>query len=185
MHPQFKCGTKVGLRENKGFDSMNKTLFVFLISTSLVVQHFACAPKPTSSTSSTTSTPSNNQMVADILQLVNEHRRSKGLSALTLNNIISAEAEKHSQRMASGRTPLGHDGFDARVQSITKQIGGSISRSAENVAYGSRTAQQVVSGWLNSPGHRQNIEGQFNLTGIGVARNNKGEWYYTQLFIKK
>ena len=165
---------------------MNKTIFVFLISISLAFLQFACAPKPTSTkTTSSASSSTNEQMVADILQLVNNHRRSEGLSALTLNNIISTEAEKHSQRMASGRTPLGHDGFDARVQSISKQIGGSISRSAENVAYGSRTAQQVVSGWLNSPGHRQNIEGQFNLTGIGVARNSKGEWYYTQLFIRK
>lgn len=165
---------------------MNKIVFVLLFSISSAFLPIACAPKPTATkTSSSAPTVSNEQMIADVFQLVNAHRRSKGLPALTLNNIISAEAEKHSQRMATGRTALGHDGFDARVQSISRQLGGSISRSAENVAYGSRTAQQVVTGWLNSPGHRQNIEGQFNLTGIGVARNSKGEWYYTQLFIRK
>ena len=80
--------------------------------------------------------------------------------------------------MASGRTPLGHEGFSSRIQSISNQLGGPITRSAENVAYGSKSAKEVVSNWLNSPGHRQNIEGEFNLTGIGVARNKRG---YTSL----
>ena len=86
--------------------------------------------------------------------------------------------------MATGKTPLGHDGFNSRIQRISSQLG-KVNRSAENVAYGSRTAKDVVNGWLSSPGHRQNIEGDFNLTGIGVARNSRGEFYFTQLFIRK
>jgi hypothetical protein len=30
-------------------------------------------------------------------------------------------------------------------------------------------AREVVDGWLHSPGHRRNIEGDFRLTGIGLA----------------
>jgi len=99
-----------------------------------------------------------------------------------MNNVISAEAEKHSQRMASGELPLGHDGFLSRVQNITSQLG-SVRESAENVAYGVLSAKEVVSNWISSPGHRQNMEGNFNLTGIGVARNSKGVIYFTELFI--
>ena len=35
---------------------------------------------------------------------------------------------------------------------------------------------------LYSPGHRKNMEGQFNLTGIGCARGKDGVFYFTQLF---
>jgi hypothetical protein len=34
-------------------------------------------------------------------------------------------------------------------------------------------AREVVDGWLHSPGHRRNIEGDFRLTGIGLAT---AEW---------
>ena len=138
--------------------------------------------KPPSKTEGSKSTPATIRE-EDILKEVNQHRRSKGLPLLTLNKIISAEAEKHSQRMAGGRTSFGHSGYSSRISSITAQLG-NVTRSAENVAYGSRSAQEVVSNWLSSPGHRQNIEGDFTLTGIGVARNKKGVIYFTQLFIK-
>jgi len=43
----------------------------------------------------------------------------------------------------------------------------------------------AVKGWINSPGHQKNMVGDYNLTGIGIAKNNVGEYYFTQLFVKK
>jgi uncharacterized protein YkwD len=43
----------------------------------------------------------------------------------------------------------------------------------------------AVKGWINSPGHQKNMVGDYNLTGIGIAKNNAGEYYFTQLFVKK
>ena len=43
----------------------------------------------------------------------------------------------------------------------------------------------AVDGWIKSDGHRQNMEGNYNLTGIGVAMNPQGEYYFTQIFILK
>ena len=123
-------------------------------------------------------------MQADILYYVNEHRLSKGLVPLNMNQLVTAEALKHSQQMASGRVALGHSGFSNRVERISSQLG-PISQSGENVASGNLTAKQVVANWLNSPGHRENIEGRFTLTGIGIAKNNKGVIYFTQIFIRK
>jgi len=100
-----------------------------------------------------------------------------------MNNVISAEAAKHSENMANNRVAFGHDGFDTRIQRISSQLGVA-RQSAENVALGNLSAQQVVSNWINSPGHRQNIEGNFTLTGIGTARNKKGVTYFTQIFIR-
>ena len=94
---------------------------------------------------------------------------------------LETEARRHTVSMASHKTPFGHNGFSYRSKVITSKIPG-ITATAENVAYGSQTAKEVVDGWLSSPGHRKNIEGRFKLTGIGVARDDKSTLYFTQIF---
>ena len=36
---------------------------------------------------------------------------------------------------------------------------------------------------LASPAHRENLEGPYDLTGIGVARSRSGEVFFTQFFV--
>ena len=39
--------------------------------------------------------------------------------------------------------------------------------------------------WMNSKGHRENILGtKYTEIGVGLAKTNKGEWYYTILFAR-
>lgn len=57
---------------------------------------------------------------------------------------------------------------------------------AENVAYnqGHQNPDRVaVDGWIKSVGHQKNMVGNFNLTGVGVAKNAQGEYYFTQIFM--
>ncbi|RFM28317.1 CAP domain-containing protein [Deminuibacter soli] len=115
---------------------------------------------------------------------MNQHRREIGKPELKMIDPASTAAEKHSANMAARRTGFGHEGFEDRVGNVGKQIGG-ISGAAENVAYGELTAQEVVNGWLHSPGHKKNIEGNYNLTGIGVAKDKNGTIFYTQIFLRK
>src|SRR5689334_4839156 len=116
-----------------------------------------------------------------ILVLINQHRKKKGLSALSSNPVIEAEARRHTIAMASHQSPFGHDGFSYRSKVITSKVAG-VTATAENVAYGSRSAEEVVNGWLKSSGHKKNIEGKYKLTGIGVARDEKSVLYFTQIF---
>jgi len=118
-----------------------------------------------------------------ILYYVNLHRHSIGLSLLQLNTVESAVATQHSRDMASGRTPFGHMGLQSRVDAIVRQLG-PVTSTGENVALGQRSPREVVADWLQSPGHRRNIEGDFRLTGIGLARDSKGVIYYTQIFTR-
>ena len=137
---------------------------------------------PTSSTQSTTTLASVEQAVHN---QVNQYRASRGLPPLSLDARISEQARAHSQNMAIGAVPFSHDGFSQRVQTIAKVI--PYSGAAENVAYNqgySDPATQAVQGWLRSTGHRTNIEGQYSLTGIGIAKNSQGEYYFTQIFIR-
>jgi len=137
----------------------------------------ADAPAPVHTSGATAS------MSAEILRYVNEHRRSIGLKPLHGNSFISSVALGHSRDMLSGRTPFGHDGFRGRIDRIKKHFG-TLHVAAENVASGPMNAREVVDGWLHSPGHRKNIEGDFTLTGIGLARKSNGMIYFTQIFTK-
>jgi uncharacterized protein YkwD len=94
------------------------------------------------------------------------------------------QAEKHSADMASRKVAFSHDGFETRVSVISRQIGG-IKKSAENIAYGKIGAKEVVDIWLKSPGHRKNIEGNYQLTGIGIARAKDGTIFFTQIFVAR
>lgn len=117
---------------------------------------------------------------------INQYRRSKGLPAFTIDSRITQQARAHSQAMASGKVPFSHQGFDQRVKVISRAI--SYSGAAENVAQNqgfSNPDRQAVQGWIKSPGHRKNIEGSYNLTGIGIARSSNGAYYFTQIFIRK
>lgn len=121
-----------------------------------------------------------------VYQQVNQYRQSRNLPPLKLDARISEQARLHSQEMARGRVPFSHQGFEGRVKAIAKSI--SYRRAGENVAYNqgfSNPGQQAVEGWIKSTGHRENMEGNFDLTGMGVAKNARGEYYFTQIFIKR
>ena len=117
--------------------------------------------------------------------LINQYRQSKNLPALQWNNDIVQQSRIHAQQMASGKTTFSHDGFKKRVEIISQKI--PYKAAAENIAVNmgfSNPGEKAVVGWINSPGHHKNIVGDFNLTGIGIAKNNEGKYYFNQIFIK-
>jgi len=122
-------------------------------------------------------------MENSILYYVNLHRRRIGLAPLRMNGVESSVAAQHSRNIASGRTPFGHQGLDNRFDYISNRVP-SVTNIGENVAYGQMSAKEVVDAWLSSSGHRRNIEGNFTMTGIGLARGRKGGLYYTQIFTR-
>jgi uncharacterized protein YkwD len=119
-------------------------------------------------------------MESEILQYVNDDRKMHDMPPLQMNDLESSLAAKHSRDMASGKIKFGHDGFNSRAKAIQKALGSL--EIGENVASGPMTAREVVDGWLNSPGHKKYIEGNFIFTGIGYARDKKGDIYFTQIF---
>ena len=123
-------------------------------------------------------------MEQELHELINEHRDSVGLTALVTDSFIVEEARNHSINMAKGNTPFGHEGFNDRASRIFGELGGEIA--GENVAEGNYPdAWSYVNSWLNSPGHKDNIEKDYNYTGIGVAKTEDNHTYCTQIFLKK
>eukprot|EP00877_Chromochloris_zofingiensis_P000383 jgi/Chrzof1/10345/Cz04g38190.t1 len=140
------------------------------------------ATASTISAAAITNTDYTNQLEERVNQLVNEFRAQNGLGPLTRDARIDLQSRGHSNNMADGTVAFGHAGFPQRVQNS-----GINWRSAgENVAYNygySDPAQTAVTGWINSPGHRANMLGNFNLSGIGAAIAANGAVYFTQVFI--
>lgn len=121
-------------------------------------------------------------MASRILQLVNGYRSDQGRNMLQMSASLNALAQRHSDNMAAGRVAFGHGGFDARMNKAMRSIRGAYGFS-ENVAYGDIGAREVVNMWINSRGHRKNMLGNYQLTGIGVARGRRGQLYFTQVFV--
>lgn len=147
---------------------------------------FSCSPKLSTSEAlpSVKGAAITGNMEESILYYINDHRHSLGLVSLQPVTEAARQAYRHSKDMADRKTGFGHEGFDQRIQAI-KQQSGWISASAENVAYGQLSAREVVNGWLNSPGHKRNIEGDYRFTGIGVYKDRKGITFFTQIFFRK
>jgi uncharacterized protein YkwD len=118
-----------------------------------------------------------------IMNEVNRYRASLGLPSLVMNETISNSAYEHSLKMAQGSVPFGHAGFDKRMKALMSQI--AASGAAENVAFSPKGPHSVVHNWLNSDGHRENIEGDYNYAGVGIAVAKNGYKYYTIIFVKK
>ena len=116
---------------------------------------------------------------------INAYRYSKGLASLKWSDAIAEQARRHSRNMATGATAFGHDGFDARMHELVQSV--MWTGVAENVFMLLNLpdpAAVAVGGWIDSPGHRQNIEGDYDLTGVGIARAEDGSLYFTQIFVK-
>ncbi|WP_345007629.1 CAP domain-containing protein [Snuella lapsa] len=118
----------------------------------------------------------------EILELINNHRLSKGLNPLGNMNIIKSQAYTHTDYMVENNI-VSHDNFYKRSNYL-KSNAGAIKVS-ENVAYGYTSAQSVVNAWIKSEGHKENIEGDFSNFDISAEKNEEGKWYYTNIFIKK
>jgi len=65
-----------------------------------------------------------------------------------------------------------------------KEQGASYSTAGENIAWGQKTPQEVVTGWMNSSGHRANILGaNYTKIGCGFYQGSDGTCYWSQLFM--
>ncbi len=118
----------------------------------------------------------------EILDAINAHRISKGLTALEHDDFLWQVANEHTENMANGDVPFGHDGITERSDRIKQQLGNGVI--TENVATGQGSATEIVDSWLASQGYRINIEGNFTLTGLSAVQAGDGLYYYTQIFYK-
>ncbi|MCW2144432.1 Cysteine-rich secretory protein family protein [Actinoplanes cyaneus] len=119
---------------------------------------------------------------ADIVRLTNEQRTENGCPVLTVDDRLTDAARGHSAWM--GRTgEFSHTGRGGTNFAARAKAAGYARPSAENIAWGYRSAEQVVDTWMHSPGHRENILNCRSKTiGVGAVYAQNGAPYYTQEF---
>jgi uncharacterized protein YkwD len=102
----------------------------------------------------------------------NEHRAKTSTGSLSLDSGLSSFAKKHANWMLS-RNNLIHSNQDFKGK-----------YKGENIAYSSTDSPEVVfKKWINSRGHRSNIEFiLYSKIGIGVSGNSRDGYYYCVVF---
>ena len=122
-------------------------------------------------------------VLGEVVDRTNAERARHGLRTLAVDQRLAAAAQAHSADMVR-RAFFAHESPDGRqVWDRAVAAGYAYRKVAENIAAGQRTAEEVVRGWMGSPGHRANIlDG--DLTQIGVGRADGGSYgvYWTQVF---
>jgi uncharacterized protein YkwD len=137
--------------------------------------------KTNTSTKTTSNQTYDSSFASQVLKLVNQERVKGGLSELTMSSALTAPANKRAQEIKQSFSHTRPNG--SAWSTVLDEYNVSVSTAGENLAYGYNTPEAVVTGWMNSPGHRANImNGKFHKIGIGVYKDSNGTVYCTQLF---
>ena len=138
---------------------------------------------PTAATPVNTSNSSFEAFQKKIVLLVNNERAAAGLNALSENSGLDNVATLKSEDMVkldyfSHTSPT----YGSPFQMLT-QFNISYTAAGENIAYGQPTPEDVMNGWMNSPGHRANILNvNYTQIGVGIAQKSNGQYVWTQEF---
>lgn len=131
---------------------------------------------------------------AEVLRLTNLERArgavcgSKVMApvgAVAYHPQLTNAARGHSQDMLA-RNYFEHTSPEGRTPADrTRAAGYPSGFVGENIAHGYATPDAVVRGWMNSPGHCENImTGSYRYLGVGLAERpgQRGSQYWTQKF---
>lgn len=107
-----------------------------------------------------------------LLKAHNDARAAMNVAPLNLCNCLNDAAYKHAAWMAS-RRKLSHIGVRFSSSSYRiKEEGYLASHTGENIAFGYKTVEEVMNGWLKSNGHRNNIlSNHYQECGFGMVDN--------------
>jgi uncharacterized protein YkwD len=126
-----------------------------------------------------------------ITELVNAERAKAGLPPLVVSYQLNAAADLQARNMVAMAPVVGlaaamshtlQGTFQPTLISRANTVGYDYYSLGENIAYGYNTAEEVVTAWMNSAGHRANILNPM-FTQIGVSVQSYGTIkYFAQAF---
>lgn len=104
-----------------------------------------------------------------LLRLMNDARRERGLSSLSLSSPLQRAAQGHVEDIVEHNYPPTHTGSDGSSMSDrVRRENYSYRYVGENVAAGYSSAEDTFEQWMNSRGHRENILNP-NFTEVGIG----------------
>jgi uncharacterized protein YkwD len=118
-----------------------------------------------------------------LVEAHNAKRADAGLAPLTLDPLLCEAALTHAESMAKTGI-LEHEGpedgstFAERIE----RTGYKHRAAGENIASGAKTVPDVMDDWMNSPGHKKNIMGDFEQMGAARVKDTEGRWFWAVEF---
>ncbi|MDP9798086.1 uncharacterized protein YkwD [Catenuloplanes nepalensis] len=117
-----------------------------------------------------------------VIAQTNTERAKAGCKKLTVSPALTTAARGHSSDQAK-HGYFSHTGRNGSTFTARVKTAGYAPAVGENIAWGYSDTTGVMTGWMNSPGHRKNILNcKAVKIGVGVARDTKGTIYWTQEF---
>ncbi|MCB8837803.1 CAP domain-containing protein [Aurantimonas sp. VKM B-3413] len=114
---------------------------------------------------------------AGALAEINAFRAGHGLGPVHFDAVLDKAAERQARAMAA-RGRLSHT-VDGDLSSRMQAYGYRRSAGAENIGWNYRSTSAVMSGWENSPGHRENLlNPRVSEAGFAAATGANGEPYW-------
>lgn len=103
-----------------------------------------------------------------LVDLTNENRQNNNCPLLIVNPLLEKAAALKAQDMAE-KSYFSHTSPDGYAPwHWLEQVGYAYIYAGENLAVNFSDSKDIETAWMNSPGHRQNIENP-NFTQIGIA----------------
>ena len=149
------------------------TCWICCMSTGTMMPSFA-------STIPTNQTDETLRFYADqVVALINIEREQNGLQPVYASEELYAAAATRAEELTQSFSHTRPNG--SSFYTILEEKAISFSQCGENIATGYQSPEEVVEGWMNSTGHRENIlNANYEYLGVGVA--NDGSICWTQLF---
>ncbi len=125
-----------------------------------------------------------------IFTLVNVERDKLGLNQLLWDEEVAEIARNYSERMAKENffSHFDADGYSVldRAKAARLKHWSKVGENLFSVVNLDKFDAFTVKNWMESSAHRENIlNSEWTTTGIGIARSPEGEFFITQVFIKR
>ena len=119
----------------------------------------------------------------EVLKLTNQERSKQGLGPLAICPTLDSAAQMHAEAMKEEGFFEHENPFTGEDPSSRGEQAGYGPYVGENIAMGYQTPREVVRGWMDSPGHRENILSSYLHLGVGISNGGSGKygpggWFY-------
>lgn len=113
--------------------------------------------------------------VEQVVALVNAERAKAGVPMLTIDPAVMAAADVRAKENTVEYSHTRPDG--RKCATALKDLGISYRGYGENIAFGQKTPEEVMTDWMNSDGHRANIlNPKFKNIGVGYCEGDTKYW---------
>ncbi|HSE29524.1 MAG TPA: CAP domain-containing protein [Candidatus Saccharimonadales bacterium] len=110
--------------------------------------------------------------IGELANLTNQKRAENGLAPLSVNSQLNNGAQAKANHMVANNywAHTAPDGTEPWYFFDT--AGYNYIHAGENLAYGFADSAEMVDAWMNSPGHKANILGDYKEMGFGITNGS-------------